>query len=128
MSPTRRIRVVTKAHQRHSTTTVLANLLQNAAPIYFRWDLAGAGSDGGGERDVLYSEHLLLKQGLVHVIQHRLNIIERRSRHERQKREERLHVVAGLLFARAAIDDVVGTIKKSSDRGAARSNLEKRLR
>ncbi len=70
-------------------------------------------------------QQLSLRQMLVEFIQHRLVVIERRSRHERKKLQERLHIVDGLLLALDAIDEVIATIKKSRSRETARANLQK---
>ena len=73
-------------------------------------------------------QQLSLRQMLVAFIQHRLLVIERRSRHERKKLEDRLHIVDGLLLALDAIDDVIATIKKSRSRETARTNLQKEFK
>ncbi|MFO7540362.1 MAG: DNA gyrase subunit A, partial [Chloroflexota bacterium] len=73
-------------------------------------------------------QQLSLRQILVAFIEHRLTIIERRSRHERKKLEDRLHIVDGLLLALDAIDEVIATIKKSRSRETARANLQKEFK
>jgi len=73
-------------------------------------------------------QQLSLRQMLVEFIQHRLLVIERRSRHERKKLEDRLHIVDGLLLALDAIDEVIATIKKSRSRETARTNLQKEFK
>jgi DNA gyrase subunit A len=73
-------------------------------------------------------QQLSLRQMLVEFIRHRLVVIERRSRHERQKLQDRLHIVDGLLLALDAIDEVIATIKKSRSRETARANLQKEFK
>ena len=73
-------------------------------------------------------QQLSLRQMLIQFIQHRLVVIERRSRYERQKLEDRLHIVDGLLLALDAIDEVIATIKKSRSRETARTNLQKEFK
>jgi DNA gyrase subunit A len=73
-------------------------------------------------------QQLSLRQMLVEFIQHRLLVIERRSRHERQKLQDRLHIVDGLLLALDVIDEVIATIKKSRSRETARANLQKEFK
>jgi DNA gyrase subunit A len=75
--------------------------------------------------DGMRPEYLSLRDALVHFIEHRLTVIERRSRFERKKLRDRLHIVEGLLIALAAIDEVVATIKKSRTRESARTNLQR---
>ncbi|MCP4410134.1 MAG: hypothetical protein GY807_20805 [Gammaproteobacteria bacterium] len=58
-------------------------------------------------------------------IQHRLTVIERRSRYELAEREGKLHIVAGLLKLLDVIDRVISTIKKSRSTDTARQNLIK---
>jgi DNA gyrase subunit A len=76
--------------------------------------------DGEGET---VPKLLSLQDMLVHFVSHRLNVIERRSRHELAEREARLHVVEGLIKALDVIDQVIATIRKSKDADVARQNL-----
>jgi DNA gyrase subunit A len=52
---------------------------------------------------------LPLQEMLTQFIVHRLNVIERRSRHELAEREARLHIIEGLLRALDMIDQVIAT-------------------
>jgi DNA gyrase subunit A len=79
-------------------------------------------------QDGMRPEYLGLRDALIHFINHRLAVIERRSRYERQKLQNRLHIVEGLLIALAAIDEVVDTIKKSRTRNSARNNLRRNFK
>ena len=56
-------------------------------------------------------------------IEHRLDVVERRTRFRLEKAERRLHLVAGLLIALDAIDLVVSIIRSSQDAGEARDRL-----
>ncbi|MFN8453338.1 MAG: DNA topoisomerase (ATP-hydrolyzing) [Anaerolineae bacterium] len=81
--------------------------------------------DGEGEA----VPHVLsLREMLVHFVSHRLNVIERRSRHELAEREARLHIIQGLLKALEVIDEVIATIKKSKTTDIARENLIKQFK
>jgi DNA gyrase subunit A len=64
---------------------------------------------------------------LVYFVGHRLNVIERRTRHELAEREARLHIIKGLLKALDVIDQVIVTIKKSKTTDTARENLIKQF-
>mgnify|MGYP001036741778 CR=1 FL=1 len=72
--------------------------------------------------------YLNLKEMLIYFVEHRLNIIVRRSRHELAEREHRLHIVEGLLIALAHIDEVIALIKKSRTAETAQANLMKRFK
>ncbi|MUL42976.1 DNA topoisomerase 4 subunit A [Streptomonospora sp. PA3] len=56
-------------------------------------------------------------------VDHRLDVVRRRCEHRRAKREERLHLVAGLLVALLNIDDVIALIRDSEDTAQARERL-----
>jgi DNA gyrase subunit A len=62
---------------------------------------------------------------LTYFLSHRLEVIERRSRHELEKRELRLHIVDGLL---TALDEVIDTIRRSREPRTARNNLMRQFK
>lgn len=64
-----------------------------------------------------------LKDIITHYLEHRKDVILRRSRFELRKAEERLHIVEGLRIALNNIDAVVQIIKKSNSAEAARQSL-----
>ena len=64
-----------------------------------------------------------LKELLSVYVGHRIEVITRRSRHRLRKREERLHLVEGLLIAILDIDEVIQVIRGSDDAEQARSRL-----
>ncbi len=80
--------------------------------------------DGEGET---VPKLLSLRDMLVHFVGHRLNVIERRSRHELAEREARLHIVEGLVKALETIDKVIATIRQAKDVDTARQNLIKQF-
>ena len=63
-----------------------------------------------------------------HYVDHRLEVLVRRTRHRRGRAEDRLHIVEGLLIALDAIDEVVAIIRRSKDTAAARKALMKRFK
>jgi DNA gyrase subunit A len=70
--------------------------------------------------------HVLnLKQMLEHFISHRKQVIERRTRFDLKKADERKHVLDGLMIALKNIDEVVRKIKASKTVEAARDVLER---
>ncbi|GAA3723719.1 DNA gyrase/topoisomerase IV subunit A [Salinactinospora qingdaonensis] len=56
-------------------------------------------------------------------VDHRLDVVRRRCHYRRGKREERLHLVAGLLIALLNIDEVIALIRESEDSAQARQRL-----
>lgn len=62
-----------------------------------------------------------------HYIDHRLDVVVRRSEYRLRKAEERLHIVEGLLIAIDNIDEVVRIIRTSADTEEARERLMERL-
>ena len=65
-----------------------------------------------------------LKETLEHYVEHRREVVRRRSEHELAEREDRAHILEGRLKALDNVDDVVETIRGSEDRDAARAALE----
>lgn len=66
-----------------------------------------------------------LKDMLQVYIDHRENVIERRTRYELKKAKEREHVLLGLKIGLDNIDEVVRIIKESPDEATAALDLEK---
>jgi DNA gyrase subunit A len=54
---------------------------------------------------------------------HRIEVVRRRSEYRRRKREDRLHLVDGLVIALLNIDEVIEVIRGSDDAAAARERL-----
>jgi DNA gyrase subunit A len=73
-------------------------------------------------------QRLSLQEMLVYFIEHRLNVIVRRSRYELAKREARLHIVEGLLKALDVIDEVIDTIRRSRTAETAEVNLIRKFK
>ena len=70
---------------------------------------------------------LNLKDLIHHFVDHRHDVIIRRSRFDLQKAEERLHIVNGLLIAQDNIDEVVHIIRSSKTTDEARTRLQERF-
>ncbi|MCA9948101.1 MAG: DNA gyrase subunit A [Anaerolineales bacterium] len=71
---------------------------------------------------------LTLKQALRVYIEHRLEIVRRRSEHDLEKARHRAHVLAGLLIALDNLDAVIDTIRRSRTVETAKANLIKRFK
>lgn len=64
-----------------------------------------------------------LKDLLRVYLDHRIQVVTRRSRHRLGRRQERLHLVEGLLIAILDIDEVIQVIRTSDDSEQARQRL-----
>src|ERR1700719_4518632 len=64
-----------------------------------------------------------LRELLEIYVAHRIEVVRRRSEFRRRVREDRLHLVDGLLIALLNIDEVIAVIRSSEDSGAARERL-----
>ncbi|MFN3652091.1 MAG: DNA gyrase subunit A [Armatimonadota bacterium] len=70
---------------------------------------------------------LSLRQILGHYLEHRGNVIRRRTRFELAKAEARMHIVEGLRRALDVIDEIIQLIRASSSPSAARDGLMERF-
>ncbi len=70
---------------------------------------------------------LNLKQLVGNFIEHRMDVVTRRTRFELKKAEERAHILEGLIIAVDNIDEVVHIIRASRTPAEAQSNLEQRF-
>lgn len=66
---------------------------------------------------------LNLKQILEYYIEHRQDVIVRRTRYDLKKAEARLHILEGLRIALDHIEDIIKTIKSAKDDAEAKKNL-----
>ncbi|AUG48841.1 DNA gyrase subunit A [Haloarcula taiwanensis] len=67
---------------------------------------------------------LSLKESLQHYIDHRREVVRRRSEYDLAEAEERAHILEGRLKALNNVEDVVELIRDSEDRDAARAGLQ----
>ena len=70
---------------------------------------------------------LNLKDLIGNFIEHRMDVVTRRTRYELRKAEERAHILEGLIIAVDNIDEVVRIIRASRTPADAQANLEKRF-
>jgi len=70
---------------------------------------------------------LTLRELVYHFVEHRVDVVTRRTRFELRKAEERAHILEGLIIALANIDEVIAIIKKSRDVATARLKLQERF-
>jgi len=71
---------------------------------------------------------LTLKRTLQLHIEHREEVITRRSQYELDKARARAHILEGLLIALANLDDVINTIRQSPDADTAKMRLIQRFK
>jgi len=71
---------------------------------------------------------LPLKRSLHLFIEHRFEVVTRRTRFELDKARARAHILEGLLIALANLDDVIATIRQAKDAEAAKASLVSRFR
>jgi DNA gyrase subunit A len=64
-----------------------------------------------------------LRELLQIYVDHRIEVVRRRSEYRRRKREDRLHLVDGLVIALLNIDEVIEVIRGSDDAAAAKERL-----
>ena len=64
-----------------------------------------------------------LRELLTVYVDFRLDVVRRRTAHRLKRREDRLHLVEGLLVAILDIDEVIAIIRSSDDADAARGRL-----
>ena len=70
-------------------------------------------------------EILTLKDSIRHFVDHREEVVTRRTRYDLRKAEEREHILIGLKIALDNIDEVIRIIKASRNVDTARENLMK---
>lgn len=68
-------------------------------------------------------ETLNLKDMIVHYVNHRIEVITRRTQYELKEAEKRAHILEGLLIALDHLDEVIALIRGSKDPDEARSGL-----
>jgi DNA gyrase subunit A len=78
--------------------------------------------------DGIQPEVLSLSDVLKYFIEHRKEVVTRRTKFELEKAKDRAHILEGLMIALKHIDDVIATIKKSKDKEEAKGNLMKKFK
>ena len=72
-------------------------------------------------------EQLNLKQLIHHFVEHRHEVVVRRTEFELKKAEARAHILEGLIIASDNIDEVIAIIRASSNADEAREKLIERF-
>jgi len=71
---------------------------------------------------------LTLKQALRHYLEHRLEVVRRRSEYDLDKARQRAHILEGLLKALDHLDEVIELIRRSRSADTAKTNLIERFK
>lgn len=72
-------------------------------------------------------EQLNLKDMILHFVEHRHEVVVRRTEYLLRKAEERAHILEGLIIASDNIDEVIAIIRGSSNAEQARARLQERF-
>jgi len=78
--------------------------------------------------DGIQPKVLSLPEVIYYYLEHRKEVVLRRSKYELEKAQQREHIVEGLVKCLGVIDKVIATIKKSQTREEAKKNLMKKFR
>ncbi len=71
---------------------------------------------------------LTLAEVMNHFLDHRMEVLIRRTKYELDAAERRAHILEGYIIALDNIDEVIETIKKSKDTETAKHNLMKKFK
>ncbi len=71
---------------------------------------------------------LTLKEMMSHFLDHRMDVLVRRTKYELEAAEKKAHILEGYIIALDNIDEVIETIKKSKDVETARTNLMRKFK
>ena len=71
---------------------------------------------------------LNVKEMIHYFVEHRHEVVVRRTKFELQKAEDRAHILEGLIIASDNIDEVIAIIRASSNADQARENLMERFK
>jgi len=114
------IRVVFELRKGTMAPVILNNLYKNTALESSFWTSNLAIVDG--------QPKILTLHGLLgHFVQHRIEVIRRRSEFDLKKARERVHILEGLLLALSRIDEVIAAIRGSDTVDNARLTLISRF-
>lgn len=71
---------------------------------------------------------LNVKEMIHHFVEHRHEVVVRRTTYELKKAQDRAHILEGLIIASDNIDEVIAIIRASSNADQARENLMERFK
>ena len=104
-----------------AVASVVLNTLYKNTPLQTSFAVNNIALVGGRPQ-------LLPMRDLIrHFIDHRHDVVVRRTRFDKRKAEERLHIVQGLLIAQDNIDEIVHIIRSSQTPDAAKQTMIERF-
>lgn len=113
--------------------SIIIELKKNTQPrkvLYQLYKYSALQSTFGAQMLALIDDEprlLSLKQALRLYIEHRLDVIQRRTKYDLDKAESRAHILEGLLIALANLDEVIATIRSAPDADTAKETLIERF-
>ena len=110
------IRVIFELRKGTMSPVILNNLYKNTALESSFWVSNLAIVDG---QPKVLNLHALL----FHFVEHRIEVVRRRSEFDLKKAQEKVHILNGLLIALTRIDEVIRTIRASDTADNARTAL-----
>ena len=118
--------------QRSATPKVVLNQLFKHTPLQasFGFNMLALVPVGPPRADgsvALEPQVLSLKQMLTHFIDHRKNVVVRRTRYDLRKAEERAHLLEGYRIALDNIDEVIEIVRGSQTTDEAKKRLSARF-
>jgi DNA gyrase subunit A len=116
-----KLRIIVECKTGHNPEAVLAELY-NLTDLEVSYSMNAVVLVGG------LPQTLGLLDLSRYYLDHRRDVITRRTQFRRHKAASRLLIVEGLLIALASIEEVIATIKASRDTATARKNLIKRFK
>jgi DNA gyrase subunit A len=106
--------------KRDATPDVVLNQLYRFTPMQVSFGSNMLALDGGRPRT------LTLREFLAAFVAFREEVVARRTAHELRRARERSHILCGLAVAVSNVDEVVATIRRSTDAAEARAALMER--
>jgi DNA gyrase subunit A len=118
--------------QRGATPNVVLNQLYKHTPLQTSFGfnmlaLVTVPAPGGGHLPALEPRVLSLKDILGYFIEHRKDVVAKRTRYELEKARERAHILEGFRIALDHIDEIIAIIRGSDSTETARGRLIERF-
>ncbi|MCD4769950.1 MAG: DNA gyrase subunit A [Bacteroidales bacterium] len=107
--------------KKDATANVVLNTLFKYSQLQTSFSVNNIALVGGRPRT------LILKDLIRHFVDHRHEVILRRTRYELQQAEKRAHILEGLIIASDNIDEVIAIIRSSKTPDEAREKLMERF-
>jgi DNA gyrase subunit A len=107
--------------KRDAMSNVVLNNLYNLTPLQTSFNVNNIALVHGRPR------MLNLKDLIFHFVEHRHEVVTRRTRYELDQAEKRAHILEGLIIASDNIDEVIAIIRSSKTPDEARERLMERF-